>query len=200
MRRPSGASGGGDFFSVSEGAIEAGFVPAGAARGKSAIFASWFPSVAGDSRSGATDLITVVQSTRSSRERTRRRFPSWEFMESRARPGHRRWHAPRRPPGRPCGSGNGHLRSRLRQRDIRSRYRRPTHSHALRHQHDELPVLLDAAGNVADFLAVRRNRYRRAPDRRWQSRCPARISRRRNLVSGFSLSIGNSASIQTGVP
>src|SRR6185295_1612249 len=100
-------------------------------------------------------FVTAVHNTRSSSERTRRRLPSPELMMSAAwlapsrRVVHRRWRA------RSRGSGDNQSRAWFRERDILgARHHRVVHWYVLRHQHDELPILLDAARNVTDLLAV----------------------------------------------
>src|SRR5579862_2564254 len=94
------------------------------------------------SRSGAIDLVTVVQSTRSSSESTRRPLPSRAMA---LRTGVL--------DGCACLHRADFGWSRPRQRS-EWRALRAGHRYRFRHQHHEMSVLLDAPGDVLDALAV----------------------------------------------
>src|SRR5262245_18784687 len=151
MRRPSGARGGGRVVSRA-GAADRAFAE-GASICRTICFEGSPSSAISESRNGATDFVIAVHNTRSSAESTRRRLPSLELIELVTPFGGLSWHASSR--ARSGRRSNNHFRAWRRQGNTRPRCNHIAASgNTLRHEHHELPVLLDAPRDMTGLFAM----------------------------------------------
>ncbi len=218
-RRPSGASEGG---AGSGCAVRCRGGAPGGRRGRGGRGAQRLrrppAAAAGWPATARSSAAKVFHSTRSSRDRTRRRLRSRALVSREPMaPGPFRaaawaagffaaWRRKRAGDGGRLAFGHrllhgDLLRPRTRQRNGRAvSIRLAVRRQVLRHQHDEIAELLDAAGNVGGMPRRGRNKCRRAPRRLIAPPVSCATIRCWKGSSGASALMGNLASIQIGMP